>query len=195
MARVDAGDRSNADGPQRLPGLSDEAMPETVQAALAGWWPPFNIHRVLAHNPETLQSWIGFGTHILRENSLGERLRELVILRIAWNAQCAYEWGQHAGLSARLGIPEADIARVADGPDAPGWLPLEAALLAGVDQLMARSRVSDEVYAVLAEHLSPRQLIDYAFLIGEFVLVAFTLNLFRIEPDPGLRALPKDGRP
>jgi alkylhydroperoxidase family enzyme len=192
MTGVEAGARAGVDGPQRLAGLSDEAMPQAARAALGGWWPPFNIHRVLAHNPATLQSWIGFGTHILRENTLGERLRELVILRIAWNARCAYEWGQHAGLSARLGIPEADIDRVVDGPDAPGWTPLERALLAGVDQLMTVSRVSDEVYAMLADQLSPQQLIDYAFLIGEFVLVAFTLNLFRIEPDPGLRPLPAE---
>jgi alkylhydroperoxidase family enzyme len=179
-------------GPQRLAGLSDEAMPTGAREALAAWWPPFNIHRVLAHNPETLQSWIGFGTHILRANSLGERLRELVVLRIAWNARCAYEWGQHAGLSARLGIPEGDIQRVTAGPDAPGWSPLESALIAGVDQLMSHSQVSDEVYAVLSAQLSPKQLIDYAFLIGEFVLVAYTLNLFRIEPDAGLRPLPSE---
>jgi 4-carboxymuconolactone decarboxylase len=191
MAEVDAPARRNARTGQRLPGLADDAMSETARAALGGWWPPFNIHRVLAHNPETLQSWIGFGTHILRENALGERLRELVVLRIAWNACCAYEWGQHAGLSARIGIPEADIARVPEGPDAPGWTPLERALLSGVDELMTTSHVSDPVYAVLADHLSPRQLIDYVFLIGEFVLVAFTLNLFRVEPDPGLRPLPE----
>jgi alkylhydroperoxidase family enzyme len=190
MVELDAGAGPGVDGPQRLAGLSDEAMPDAARAALGGWWPPFNIHRVLAHNPETLQSWIGFGTHILRANTLGERLRELVILRIAWNARCSYEWGQHAGLSERLGIPEADIARVTEGPEVAGWTPLERALLAGVDQLMSTNRVSDEVYAVLAEQLSPAQLIDYAFLIGEFVLVAYALNLFRIQPDPGLRPLP-----
>ena len=176
--------------PQRLAGLNDEAMSEEARAALGAWWPPFNIHRVLAHNPPTLASWIPFGTHILRGNSLGERLRELVVLRVAWKARSAYEWGQHAGLSRRLGIPEDEIVRVA-GPLKPAdWTPLEAALLSGVDQMMRVQSVDAETYATLAAHLSEAQLIDYVFLVGEFVLVALALNVFQIARDPGLSEFP-----
>lgn len=192
MTEAGTDGRPASAGLQRLRGLADDEIGPTAREALGAWWPPFNLHRVLAHNPETLGSWIGFGTHILRGNTLGERLRELVILRIAWNARCAYEWGQHAGLSARLGIPEEDIARVTEGPAAPGWTTLESALLAGVDGLMRSTSVSDETYATLAAELSERQLIDFVFLVGEFVLVAMTLNLFRVEPDPGLRPLPPE---
>ncbi len=178
---------------QRLEGLGDADISPDVRQALGPWWPPFNLHRVLAHNPQTLQAWMVFGNHILRNNLLGERLRELVVLRVAWNARSAYEWGQHAGLSRRLGIPEADIARVVRGPRAKGWTPLEAAALSGVDQLMKSQSIDPQTYAVLAEHLSPAQLLDYVFLIGEFILVALALNAFQIARDPGLVDMPVAG--
>lgn len=176
--------------PQRLAGLADEAISDEARSAMGSWWPPFNIHRVLAHNPPTLASWIPFGTHILRGNTLDERLRELVVLRVAWNARSAYEWGQHAGLSRRLGIPEADISRVAGSLDTAAWTPFESALLSGVDQMMRVQSVDAETYATLAAHLSEAQLIDYVFLVGEFVLVALALNVFQIARDPGLTEFP-----
>jgi alkylhydroperoxidase family enzyme len=175
---------------QRLEGLGDADISPDVRKALGPWWPPFNLHRVLAHNPQTLQAWMVFGNHILRNNLLAERLRELVVLRVAWNARSAYEWGQHAGLSRRIGIPEADIARVVRGPRAKGWTPLEAAALSGVDQLMKSQSIDPQTYATLAEHLSPAQLLDYVFLIGEFILVALALNTFQIARDPGLADMP-----
>ena len=176
--------------PQRLAGLEDEAISEEARAAMGSWWPPFNIHRVLAHNPSTLASWIPFGTHILRGNTLGERLRELVVLRVAWNARSAYEWGQHAGLSRRLGIPEVDITRVAGPLDPATWTPLEGALLSGVDQMMRVQSIEAETYSMLASHLNEAQLIDYVFLVGEFILVALALNVFQIARDPGLPEFP-----
>jgi 4-carboxymuconolactone decarboxylase len=177
--------------PQRLAGLEDADIPPASRAVLQAWWPPFNIHRVLARNPETLGSWIGFGTHILRDNRLDPRLRELCVLRVAWNARSDYEWGQHAGLWLRLGFPEADLPKIAEGADAAGWTALEAAALRGVDEMMTGYGVSDPVYAALAAELGPEALIDYVFLVAEFILVALTLNVFRIQPDPGLRPLPK----
>jgi alkylhydroperoxidase family enzyme len=175
--------------PQRLEGLSDADMSSAARDALQAWWPPFNIHRVLAHHPETLNSWIGFGTHILRNNRLDPRLREIAVLRVAWNARSDYEWGQHSGLWLRLGFPEAELERIARGPDA-GWPPLEAAILRSVDEMMRESGVSDAVYAVLAEHLDEQELLDLVFLVGEFIIVALILNVFRVKPDDGLRSRP-----
>ncbi len=180
--------------PQRLRGLKDGEFSDAARQALQGWWPPLNLHRVLGHSPETLAAWIGFGSHILRGNLLDQTLRELIILRVGWLARSAYEWGQHAGLSRRLGIPDADIARVALGPDAPGWSPLTAAALRGVDQMMQGFSIDDEVYAVLSAHLTPAQLVDYVMLVGEFVLVSLTLNVFQIALDPGLEPMPGESR-
>jgi hypothetical protein len=85
------------------------------------------------------------------------------------------------------------VERVAEGPDDPAWSDLEAAALQGVDEMMSKFALSDDTYARLERVLTPDQLIDYVFLIGEFVLVALSLNVFRIQPDPGLQPLPTRG--
>jgi alkylhydroperoxidase family enzyme len=88
-------------------------------------------------------------------------------------------------------VPQADIDRVAVGPEAPEWTELERAALRGVDQMMAKQAIEAEVYEVLAAHLSPAELVDYVMLVGEFILVSLTLNVFQIERDPGLAPMPK----
>ena len=77
------------------------------------------------------------------------------------------------------------------GPDAPGWTALEAAIIRGAFELLDHSAIADATYAVLESHLSAEQLMDYVFVIGEFVLVAFVGNTFRIEIEPGFPELPK----
>ncbi|MFZ4071724.1 MAG: carboxymuconolactone decarboxylase family protein, partial [Caulobacterales bacterium] len=174
----------------RIAPLEIESWSDDARTILSRWNPPFNIHKVLAHAPKMMQAWIVFGNHILFNSLLPERERELVILRIAWNTQCAYEWGQHAGLSKRLKIPDADIYRVPKGPRAKGWSPHESALLKATDDLMARFEISDPAWATLSQTYSDEQMIDLVFLVGEFVLVAMALKSFRVPLDAGLEALP-----
>ncbi len=190
-----AGEATFPNEAQRIAGLTDAAMAPPARAALSAWGQTFNLHRVLAHSPDTLAAWMTFGAHILRNNALDVRVRELVVLRVAWNARSSYEWGQHAGLCARLGIPKEDVARVPLGPDAPGWTPLEAALLRGVDQMMRGWSIDADVYRTLEGALTAQQLVDYVLLVGEFILVALTLNVFQIEKDPGLAPWPGEAAP
>ena len=189
-----AGDSSAAGwqyGKQRLPCLQDDGLAPRAVDALKQWWPPLNLHRVIAHNPPTLEQWIGFGTHILRDNSLEPRLRELAIMAVAWKTQAPYEWGRHAAISLRIGITVAELDRIAAGPDASGWTALEAAIIRGAFELLDHSAIADTTYAVLEAHLSAAQLMDYVFVIGEFVLVAFVANTFRIQIEPGFPELPE----
>jgi hypothetical protein len=60
--------------------------------------------------------------------------------------------------------------------------------------MMQGFSIDDEVYAVLSAHLTPAQLVDYVMLVGEFVLVSLTLNVFQIALDPGLEPMPGESR-
>ena len=69
--------------------------------------------------------------------ALPRRDTELVILRVAANCACAYEQRHHEHLARRAGLSPAEIARVAEGPDAAGWSAREATLLRAADALHA----------------------------------------------------------
>lgn len=173
----------------RLIPLGDKNLPPEAAEIVSRW--PYNLHRVLAHNPQTLASWLQFGEHVLRNNSLPEREREIVILRVAWNWQSDYEWGLHVRLARSIGMSEADIRAVTHGATSDHWSKTEAALISAVDDIHTHNPIGDDAWKILASYYSPKQLIDLVMTVGEFALVAMILSSFQIEKEniPGLETL------
>jgi len=174
----------------RLAPLSDaEIDPETRERFGAG--PMLNIFRTLAHHPKLMKRWLVFGNHVLARSTLPPRERELAILRMGWLCRAGYEWGQHVVIARQSGVTDAEIERVADGPDAPGWSDAERALLRAVDELRADAFISDPTWAALAKHFSKEQILDLIFAAGQYQLVSMALNSLGVQPDsPDLPTLP-----
>lgn len=174
----------------RLPALADAELTEALAPVLAAW--PYRLHRTLAHSPESLLKWMPWAEHVLLGNRLPAREREIVILRVAWNARCAYEWGMHAMVARRVGMGEADLSAVVEGAASRHWTPAEAALVRAVDELMAENRVSDSTWATLAAQHEPAALVDFLWLAGQFLTIAWILNGLQIAPEAGLDPLPPE---
>ena len=113
-----------------------------------------------------------------------------MILRTAVCTGSSYEWGQHVRISLAIGMSRETIDRVAEGPEAEGWSPHEAALLRAVDELHADSVLSDETWAALGETYDERELIEAIMLVGHYHMVAFALRSLGVELDEGLEGLP-----
>lgn len=141
----------------------------------------FNIFTSLAHHPRLLKRWSAFGGTLLLRGELPDRDRELLILRTAWNCRAHYEWAHHDEIARRAGLSNDEIARVTDGPEAPGWAAEDALLLRAADELHETSRMNDATWAALAERYDKAQLIEICMLIGQYHLVAFTLNSLGIQ--------------
>jgi 4-carboxymuconolactone decarboxylase len=175
--------------PPRLAPLTEADAPEEARQILANW--PYNLHRVLARNVPTLTRWMPYAEHILRNNTLPVRERELAILRVAWNARSDYEWGLHARLARSIGFDDADLAEVTQGGGANAhWQPQEAAVLDAVDDIMSGWEIGDASWSVLVAHFDDKQLIDLVFVIGQFMLVAVTLKSLRVPLEPDIEPLP-----
>jgi alkylhydroperoxidase family enzyme len=175
----------------RLSPLSDEELdPETRERFGSG--PILNIFRTFAHHPKLLKRWLVFGNHVLSRSTLPPRERELAILRTGWLCRAGYEWGQHVLIARQSGVTDAEIERVADGPDAPGWSDADRALLRAVDELRADAFVTDATWAALGKHFTKEQVLDLIFAVGQYQLVSMALNTLGVQPDsPELPALPK----
>src|SRR5438093_1266131 len=92
-----------------------------------------NIFATLAHHPKLMKRWMVFGNHVLAKSTLPARDRELLILRTGWNCRAPYEWGQHVAIARGIGVTDEEISLIAAGPEADGWDPFEACLLAAGD--------------------------------------------------------------
>jgi 4-carboxymuconolactone decarboxylase len=148
----------------------------------------YNVVGTLARHWAAYQKFGVWGRHVLGETStLPPRERELLILRTGWLCRAEYEWGQHVVFGKKAGLTDVEIARIKEGPDAPGWAPFDATLLRAADELHADAFVSDQTWAALSERYNTEQLMDVVFAVGQYTLVAMALNSFGVPLDKGVK--------
>ena len=152
--------------------------------------PDLNIFATLARHPRLLKRWSAFGGTLLYGGELPGRERELLILRTAWNCRADYEWGQHVPIALDAGLGEEEVDRVPAGPEDPGWSEQDAVLLRAADELHDVARIGDDTWRSLAATWSELQLIELCMIVGQYHLVAFTLNSLGIQREEGVTGLP-----
>jgi 4-carboxymuconolactone decarboxylase len=151
----------------------------------------WNVFKTLLRHPGLFKRWMPFATHVLAKQTLSLREREMLILRIGWLCRAPYEWTQHVQIGLRAGLSAAEIDRIADGPDAPGWSGHDAALLRAADELHRDCCVSDATWQTLAQTCSTEQLMDVVFTVGQYNMVSMALNTFGVQIDDALPRWPR----
>lgn len=181
----------------RIPPLPREGRDPRTEELLAALRRPdgseLNIFTTLAHHPRLLKRWSAFGGVLLYAGTLPARDRELLILRTAWHCDAHYEWGQHVRIGLDAGLTQDEVDRVAAGPHAPGWANDDAVLLHAADELHADARISEPTWAALAARFDEAQLIELCMVVGQYHLVAFTLNSLNVQGEGDLPELPGKG--
>ena len=135
------------------------------------------VMELFAHHVPVGESFMRF-TDILAsdDSTLEPRLRELLILRVAFRTRSGYEWNQHFRMGGDEGLTATQLAAVAEGPTDAVWSSLERALLSAVDEMIDHFEVSDRTWDVLAEALAPAQLFELLFVVGGYLALAAVLN-------------------
>jgi alkylhydroperoxidase family enzyme len=190
-----------ADEPRLAP-LPPAEWPPEMKGALAALrvtnprhpYPPrdpdrpkgLNALGLLARHTELTTAFHTFTGHLLFGTTLSPRVRELLVLRVAAVRGAEYEWVQHVVLAGDAGLSGEDIERIAEGPQAAGWSPLDAALVAAVDQLLADARIDDPTWKALAAELDDQQLMDLVFTVGAYDLLAMAFRTFDLPLDADL---------
>jgi alkylhydroperoxidase family enzyme len=184
------------------PLLPPNEWPPEMREALAALRPPearhplpvpregrpkaLNALGTLARHPALTTAFHRFNGHVQFATTLSLRQRELLVLRVAALRQAEYEWAQHVVLAGDAGLDDGEIARIAEGPDAPGWSPLERAMLRAVDELIADAEIADATWKALADELDEQQLMDLVFTVGSYEVLAMAFKSFGVELDDDL---------
>ena len=168
--------------------LAPLVPPEEIRSHLHGEGRPKGLHALgtLAWHPTLARAFNVFNGHVLYSSTLSDRQRELVVLRVAALRRSDYEWRQHLMLAGDAGITEEEIARIAEGPGAPGWGTLDRAMLSAVDELVHDAMVADGTWEELAGELDREQIMDLVFTVGAYDLLAMAFRSFGVQPDPDL---------
>src|SRR3546814_20316198 len=70
---------------------------------------PLNIFATLAHNPGVMRKVNALGGRFLRNGPVGERVREIAILRSSYRSGSIYQFGQHTLIGRDCGLTDAEI--------------------------------------------------------------------------------------
>jgi 4-carboxymuconolactone decarboxylase len=163
---------------------------ERMLSTAPGTPPMPNVLTTLMRHPALAGPFLTYNNVLLRTPTLEARLRERMVLRVAWRTRSEYEWVQHVRMAARCGITADEVEAVGQGADADAWSALETDVLAAVDQLLDRYRIDDGTWARLAQHLDERQLVEMAFVVGTYTCLAMAFNSFGLVLDPDLDSVP-----
>lgn len=145
-----------------------------------------NLLGTLARYPALAKAFLTFNGHLLYGSSLSERLRELMVLRVAAVRECDYEWAQHAILAEIAGMSKEQIARISDPEIGSEWTVPEKALLSATDELLSEGCVAAETWKILSAEFDENALMDIVFTVGTYDMLAMALRSFGVEPEDDL---------
>ena len=140
---------------------------------------------VFLHSPEFGQLAQQLGGYCRLKTRVPPRLSEFAILLTAklWRAQ--YEWYAHVPHAERAGVTPQTIKALRAGR-MPKPLPKdERAVYDFIKELYRRKRVGDKNYARLQAILGDDGMVELVGILGYYVLIAMTLNVFRMGPPEG----------
>ena len=149
-----------------------------------------NVFTTLARHRRLFRRWLRFASALMPGGVLPRAETELLILRVAHNCGCEYEWGHHERLGVQAGLETEDVERVRHGPGAAGWSRRQELLLRAADELHAERTISDSLWAELRPLYLDRELIELCMLVGHYEMLAMTLNALAVQPDRLRRGRP-----
>lgn len=120
--------------------------------------------------PKAFQNLLDL-SQTLKKASLGERLIDLVWLRVSQLNGCAFCIDMHGQDLLRQGVPPRELNAVAGWREAPFFSERERAALHWAELINAipNSDASDEEFARLSQHFTPTEMSELGFAIATIV--------------------------
>jgi 4-carboxymuconolactone decarboxylase len=182
--------------PSRLPAVvldkltsEQQTLVDAIKSGPRGIFNNEGPFAVFLHAPTYGALAQRLGGHLRFNTSIPPRLSEFAILCTGqcWKAQ--YEWYAHAAIAVKQGVKEATIRDLKAGRMPKSAPRDEMAIYRFIKELYATRRVSDATYAGVHKFLGDAGMVELTGILGYYVLISMTLNVFRM-PLPEGEALP-----
>jgi 4-carboxymuconolactone decarboxylase len=156
-----------------------EVLADTVHG---GDGEPLPIFQLLAHNEPLLRRFNSLGA-LMRNSAVTElRHREVIVLRIAYRADCPFEYDQHIDMARDAGVTEDTIRRLRDQTTEDELSRDDRLLLAIADEVFEDDCVSDGTWEAARQLWNNAQLIELVMSAGFFRMAAAAINSVGLRP-------------
>jgi alkylhydroperoxidase family enzyme len=126
------------------------------------------------------------------DRQLDPKLRELAIIRTGIVGDSRFEYSQHLKVARMVGIPEEKLAAIKGWTTSDLFAPVERAVMAATDEILARNLVEDETFAALRKHLSDAQILELFVVIGLWRMHGLIVRALHLEYDSDTTARMKE---
>lgn len=135
---------------------------------------------VFLHSPDYGQRAQELGGYCRHKTRVPPRLSELAILITArlWRAQ--YEWYAHVPHAERAGVTRETIRALRVGRIPRSARKDERVVYDFIKELYRTKRVGERTYARLHRLLGDAGMVEFVGILGYYVLIAMSLNVFRM---------------
>lgn len=180
----------------RLPPAPLDAAVAAERAAgvgLPAWVADLNIFRCLLHAPGVAAAVHGLLDQLLFRARLDHRLRELMIMRLAWRTASVYEWTQHWSIARGFGVTDGELEALRR-PD-PGLTdPAAAAVVAAVDDVVDTGAIRPATWErIAAAGTDPAVAVEVAATVATWRMVGHLIDSLGVTLEPGTAPWPPDG--
>lgn len=159
------------------------AQIERVKAGRRGGL--LNVYKLLLHAPPLAETWFEHVGAVRWKTTLPGRLRELLIIRIAYINGIDYVLAQHVpALALADGVSEAECDALNDWRTTALFSPAERAALAYADEMVRETSVSDAAFAELKRHHDDRAIVEISVLIGTYLMHNRVMKALAIDLEP-----------
>jgi alkylhydroperoxidase family enzyme len=149
-----------------------------------------NVAATLARNKPLNRAFGPFAQAVLFEGGLSRRNVELAVLRMGWNCQAIYEFGQHTLFGRDVGLTDEEIYFVTRPLDQHRWTDEERAVLQAVDELYADDCIGDATWQQAKRFFDDSEMIHLVMAAGCYRVVSGTLNSCGVQLDEGVPGWP-----
>lgn len=168
----------------RSPNPAEGALSPQTREMLAAL-PQNNVFRALAHADAAFPPLMELTASLWNDAVLGQRQRELAILRTARLVDSAYEWMHHIEVARMVGITEEELNAIDVGRlELAPFAEADRLLLEAVPYILDHRRSEDHVFDALRGHFSLRELVELHLVVGLYATIAGVVTDFDVELEP-----------
>jgi 4-carboxymuconolactone decarboxylase len=145
-----------------------------------------NLFRLLAHAPAVFVGWAQMVDEMLDSPTFTPRMRELIILRVAYLQGTPYELSQHMELAPSAGLTERQIDAIVDANgdyEAAGLSRTERVVLDAVTELCTTRHLREESFATVHPALGDEALTELLMILSCYYGLALVLNAVELDID------------
>ena len=174
----------------RLPIVTRESVPEDQRDAFdeivqsLGSVPQYGPGSALIHVPAAARLETGLNDYLRYQSSLPKKVQELAMLVTAREMDCQHIWNAHAGSARNVGVPGHLVDGLRDKKELATLAPDEAAVVQLGRELIRTHHASRGAFQAAQEQFGLRGVVELVLVIGDYSLLALTINAFDTDLPP-----------